>query len=475
MISKVRPIPPNRHQKNMLEPRHGPIRFTFIRLRHASPETLVQVLALRSVRVSNDLYISDVISAYEAAKGYTRPIHPYVSPVPVDRELLEAHSNLVARRKLTRILRLHSLTDQNFRLGDLVQVYQKQGHQKRGKLLSPRQAIDIDKDAWILSVPGSAGRKITVAFEDARAAHVQFDITSMIQESIDRLDEEIDDILDDHQSAQKESHESSPVAYDEGKESEEIHSLLDDVNPVDDVSDTSNDLEENTNPSLDVNAEPNHLSIDDSHHADDHQSPSEDFQPEEHIVPSVGDRVEIFWPLDNMHYPGHVSHITDTGQHVINYVDYDVETLTISDETWRYQSSLDAALGNFSALPSNEKQILKNIMDSFGNKPFVRHQAQGFEQFPILNAYRVEEEDFKKNVESVKRSCVPPGSNVISSHVIYKVKMNEDGSLKLKALIAPHGNEDSNKDQMCTDCCMCSSLGIRIVISVSTYKKWRII
>lgn len=65
-----------------------------------------------------------------------------------------------------------------------MQVYQKHGHQKRGKWLSPRQVIRIDIDAGIRSVPGSAGHKITVAFEDDRAAHMQSDITEMIQESI---------------------------------------------------------------------------------------------------------------------------------------------------------------------------------------------------------------------------------------------------------------------------------------------------
>ena len=80
-----------------------------------------------------------------------------------------------------------------------------------------------------------------------------------------------------------------------------------------------------------------------------------------------------------------------------------------------------------------------------------------------------------KYVKIVKRSNLPPGANIISSHAIYKIKLNDDQSLKLKARIAPHGNEDSDKDVMKTDCCMCSPLGIRIVVSVSTYKKWRLI
>ena len=43
-------------------------------------------------------------------------------------------------------------------------------------------------------------------------------------------------------------------------------------------------------------------------------------------------------------------------------------------------------------------------------------------------------------------------TNIISSHAIYKIKLNEDLSLKLKARIAPYANEDSEKDVTKTDC-----------------------
>lgn len=108
---KLHKVPQNRNQMSMLEPRHGPIRSIFIGLRHADLDVPLPVLALRAVRVSNDLYGSDVISAFETAKGFTRPVLSDASPVPVDLELIKAHANLAARRKLTRILRLHSLSE----------------------------------------------------------------------------------------------------------------------------------------------------------------------------------------------------------------------------------------------------------------------------------------------------------------------------------------------------------------------------
>lgn len=47
----------------------------------------------------------------------------------------------------------------------------------------------------MMSVPGAAGRKISFAFEDARAAHVQSEIADMIQDSIDNLDYGIEEII----------------------------------------------------------------------------------------------------------------------------------------------------------------------------------------------------------------------------------------------------------------------------------------
>ena len=40
--------------------------------------------------------------------------------------------------------------------------------------------------------------------------------------------------------------------------------------------------------------------------------------------------------------------------------------------------------------------MLAKMVEKFGNKPFSKHQAQGFEHFVLLEAYEVEEEQFIK-------------------------------------------------------------------------------
>lgn len=187
------------------------------------------------------------------------------------------------------------------------------------------------------------------------------------------------------------------------------------------------------------------------------------------IFPAVGDSIEVFWPLDNQYYNGTVENISDNNVFTINYDDGEVENIPdMSKENWRFSSS--AMLHEISAtnlVVSNESEILNQLLDFFGNKPFLRYRAQGFPTFPLLNAYNSEEEDFKKTVKTVPIELVPKNANVISSHVTYKVKVNDDKSLKLKARIAPHGNEDSLKNELRSDCAMCPPIVIRIILSIA--------
>lgn len=125
-------------------------------------------------------------------------------------------------------------------------------------------------------------------------------------------------------------------------------------------------------------------------------------------------------------------------------------------------------------MESNEPEELKRMFNHFGNKPFLKFQAQGFQQYVISNAYKLEEEAFSKTVKVIPKSDVPENSNIIKSHTLYKVKINNDASMKLKALIAPHGNKDSMKGQLSSDCTTCSPPGRRILESIASFMGWKV-
>lgn len=84
----------------------------------------------------------------------------------------------------------------------------------------------------------------------------------------------------------------------------------------------------------------------------------------------------------------------------------------------------------------------------------------------MYNAYE-EEEEFKKHVKMVPIEDVPENPNVISSHALYKLKVEEE-DLRLKSRIERHGNKDSFKFELGSDCAMCPPLGFHIVITVSS-------
>lgn len=123
-------------------------------------------------------------------------------------------------------------------------------------------------------------------------------------------------------------------------------------------------------------------------------------------------------------------------------------------------------------LESNKQEQLRTIFAFFGNMSFMRHQDEGFDKAVIRTAYKKEQNAFCETVTLVARSDVPSNANIINSHTNYKVKINGYQSLLLKARIAPHSNKNSLKHELRTDCCICSPIGLRIVLMMAAMMAW---
>lgn len=72
---KLLTVPSGQHSKNAIESKHGIVRSIFLKLVYASPNKQNEVLAVRAMSISNDLYGNDVMSSFEQAKGFTKPIN----------------------------------------------------------------------------------------------------------------------------------------------------------------------------------------------------------------------------------------------------------------------------------------------------------------------------------------------------------------------------------------------------------------
>lgn len=103
----------------------------------------------------------------------------------------------------------------------------------------------------------------------------------------------------------------------------------------------------------------------------------------------------------------------------------------------------------------------------------MKHLAQGFEQIPIVNVYGSEEEHLLQTVCSVRTSDGPVDSNVIDSHVIYKVKQDDEKVLAPKPSIAPHGTEDDMKGHLMNDFTTCVRTELRTLESIFSLKGWK--
>lgn len=110
------------------------------------------------------------------ANGYTKPVNHNVSPQFVQEDLYQARETLIAKRKLTLIMRTQATVDIVLKTGDLVQVFVKNEQDKRRKWLSKRAVISTNTSEGTIYVPGDKGHEIIIAVEDTRPFIVSDDL-----------------------------------------------------------------------------------------------------------------------------------------------------------------------------------------------------------------------------------------------------------------------------------------------------------
>jgi len=83
------------------------------------------------------------------------------------------------------------------------------------------------------------------------------------------------------------------------------------------------------------------------------------------------------------------------GQIKVLYDDGEKERLELDNKIWMYESSTDAVTASSGAVKSDnlyvtgtETAVLASVVKHFGNEIFLTHQAQGFEQFPLVKAQK---------------------------------------------------------------------------------------
>lgn len=235
----------------MIEPRHRAIRAILLRLLHSHGSVPSKLSSLKAVRISNNLYVNDITSEFEAAKVF------------------------------------------------LIQVYIKPVRRNGGKRSWPRLVTAINNDAPFLTLPEKSGYSSIVACECIRLPHSEESFGGSVYESIDALDESIDDLLNWN-------FDREDVVSD------------DDVDLPDSTQRTTYDWNfERTNETVPL--------------------PGDTFK-----LPVRRDWIQIYWPSDDIYYSRQVKEVLSDGSHVIIYDDNDKEPLSMKYETWCFENALEA-------------------------------------------------------------------------------------------------------------------------------------
>lgn len=192
---------------------------------------------------------------------------------------------------------------------------------KKCPWIPPRTVLSYVRRYRTINVRGTSGRNISVAIEDVRLARTENGLASFVHNGIDKLCSEIcDGII--------ESDKSQPYCS-------------------------------SSNPEYAL-----------SHHAINAQSSITD-PP---IFTADVDRVEGFWTLENVFYPGTVNATEIDWEQSLSFEGGDCETLDLSLDNRRFVSDQKRyATATILDVQSTIKLALRKMMDHFGNRSFLLH------------------------------------------------------------------------------------------------------
>ena len=105
-----------------------------------------------------------------------------------------------------------------------------------------------------------------------------------------------------------------------------------------------------------------------------------------------------------------------------------------------------------------------------GDKPTSEFKLQFAPQWIVDQAIAAEKENYlhANAYQEVEYGQLPRNANIISSHHFFQIRCDgEEGKLKLKYRLVPHGNSDRDNDFVRKDSATAQFLIIRVVLSLA--------
>lgn len=126
-------------------------------------------------------------------------------------------------------------------------------------------------------------------------------------------------------------------------------------------------------------------------------------------------------------------------------------------------------------LRSDIQKVLRTIHAAIGNSQVTITRMQSAPSWLTHKALSKEHDDnWSEAYHEVDERDIHKGANIISSHVVYKIKTDEAGRHRLKARICPHGNKDAMKDEIRKDSATAQFNVIRLMLAMATFFPMRL-
>ena len=454
------PRPARRHNKmGRVERKHQTIKLILSRLSLSYPQSSDRWLVKFAIFLCNVLVGNKIASSFELARGYTPALYG-TSMLKVPEDILEAHKNLIAHRTLQRVLRSKSVTPlHKTLLTPGTDIYAYVETKKGYSTWRPYKVLSCD-GVKVEVRSSKRGPKALIALEDVRLRPTNKLARDMVENELGIQQES-------RAPSQQETDVNSPdrpaLAFsedvDQGDQTSPVYSDPTEgpANPLAHEDETSSQSSSTCSETIATTEEaPEETAISDPPQLPEAKNsstlpPGE--IPAEHQASSPAPAADVQIAQDS-------TANQSAGLRRSKRVRKAPEKLNRLSHR-----SCPQASGK--TLSSLEQEVLATVHAKHGTEQFTKSQGRDVPEWLYDKALQQEMENWRGQYSPCPVGDVPPGSNIVGSHVVYRVKVSDTGEFKFKARLVVHGNEDAEKDNIRKDSATAHLTTIRLILSMA--------
>ena len=426
-----KPRPARRHNKlGRVERKHATIKLFLDRLLLENPAASNHWLVKQAIFLSNVLVGNQRASSFELVRGYT-PSLIGSEMLKVPRTIIQAHKDLVAKRALNRILKTKAVTPTAPKiLTPGTPIYGHIELKKGYKKWHPYTVLKCDGHTVKVRAAKHGPAKL-FALEDVRLQP-----TNSLAKALSRQELNIPE---------------PPATEDvENEEETPAEPIIQIAPPINDSEEESSIIEAHqpsfsqqpVRPEEGPDEPAKNLECTDTNTPEEKEKTDEELQEESKFSQSPEHKER---PRRSQRQHRTPARYRDTlaSNH----------TRLAADKT--------------RTLQSNQQSVLEKLYNVHGSEQFTKGSRQDIPEWLYTKAIREELNNWDGHYDSHNITEIPPDSNVVGSHLVYRFKQNDEGTYKFKARLVVHGNEDLEKEEIRKDAATAHLATVRLILSMA--------